>query len=56
MNTIRQFSLLQGFLFSSWAAFAAFRVYYLREAGFSNTEIGFALSVMMLAGIFGQTF
>lgn len=56
MNTIRKFSLLQAFFFSAWAAFAGFNVYYLREAGFSNTEIGFAMSVMMGMGVLGQTF
>ncbi len=56
MNSIKQFSLLQGLFFSAWAAFAAFKVYYLREAGFTNTEIGFAVSVMMAMGVIGQTF
>lgn len=53
---MKQFSLLQAFFFSAWAAFAGFNVYYLREAGFSNTEIGFAMSVMMGMGVLGQTF
>lgn len=51
-----QFSALQWLLWSTWCTYGPFNVLYLNAQGYSNTTIGWAVSVMTFMGIIGQYF
>ena len=53
VNTLRNFSVLQFFFWSTWAIYGGYSVYYLTDIGYSNMQIGTVMSVRTFMSIIG---
>lgn len=53
---INRFKSIYFFFYFTFAIFAGFTIPYLNDLNYSNTQIGFMMSILYLFGIIGQSF